>query len=70
MVALAAYEDDELCPVCGGPKSVCQAPENEGRFETGPPVRCHVTTAISQAQEAYKDARAPRALMWGARFKG
>ncbi|MGO1711779.1 hypothetical protein [Corynebacterium variabile] len=64
MLALAAYEEEMTCPVCGGPVSECQSTTAEGRFEVGPPVRCHRRTALLQAQDAYKDAKQSAALMW------
>ena len=69
MLALAEFEDEELCPVCGGPRSVCQAPENEGRFSVPPPTRCFVATAIADAREPYQKAKQPQALMFGAYLK-
>lgn len=69
-LALASYEEDETCPVCGGPKAICQAPENDGRFQVPPPTRCFVATAIADAREPYgKNAKHPQALMFGAYLK-
>ena len=72
MTALAAYQRDEICPLCGWPKDVCQAPESEWLIDATLPTRCHTTTAIKRAQEAraaggggkYDDA-----LLWGAELK-
>lgn len=72
MLALDAYEAEEVCPLCGWPKAVCQARETEMMLEVPLPTRCHVMTAIGRA----KDARAQQgggkhddALSWSARLK-
>lgn len=65
MLALAAYEDG-LCPRCGMPREICQAPESEGRVTVPPPSRCHVTTAILGAQKGYAENQHPGALLFGA----
>lgn len=62
MLALQAYRA-ALCPLCGGPLSVCTSPENELKFKGGLPIRCHATTARSIAMEPYKDQPHNSALM-------
>jgi hypothetical protein len=62
MLALQAYRA-ALCPLCGGPLSVCTNPENELKFKGGLPIRCHATTARSIAMEPYKDQPNNSALM-------
>lgn len=62
MLALQAYRST-LCPLCGGPISVCTAPENEMKFKGGLPIRCHATTARSIAMEPYRDQPHNSALM-------
>lgn len=57
--------DDSLCPRCGQPASICQNPENEGRFDVEAPVRCFMTTDLIRAQEQYGDDVPQReALIW------
>lgn len=62
ILALHAYRA-ALCPLCGGPLSVCTAPENELKFKGGLPIRCHATTARAVAMEPYKDQPHNSALM-------
>ncbi len=64
-LGLAAYEDT-LCPACGRPESVCQNPDNDGRFAVRDPIRCHVTTALSMRRDAdaEKQQLAPDALLY------
>lgn len=67
MLALQRYRVEDLCPICGRPKSVCQAPEAEFMFDVPPPNRCHITTALRRAQKTYLDAAHaphPDALDW------
>lgn len=67
MLALARYKAD-LCPLCGGPRGECTAPDADQHFEALLPVRCHRTTVIRRAQAARP--RTPDthddALLWGA----
>lgn len=72
MTALAKWRNDELCPLCGWPRAICQAPEAEWNLEVPPPTRCHFTTAVRRAQAdraAASGGKADDALLWGARFK-
>jgi hypothetical protein len=62
MLALQAYKAS-LCPLCGGPLSVCTDPENESKFKGGLPIRCHATTARAIAMEPYRDQPNSQALM-------
>ena len=62
MLALQAYRS-ALCPLCGGPISVCTAPENELKYKGGLPIRCHATTARDIAMEPYRDQPHSSALM-------
>lgn len=66
MLGLAAYEQSNICPLCGSPSDLCQAPEAENLAEAGVPVRCHVTTARMRRQEEYKEAKYSGALLWPA----
>lgn len=68
-LALARVEAEDLCPLCGRPRAVCQAAENEDRFTVDPPTRCHATTAVVTAQDAYKDQLAARALLFHAHLR-
>lgn len=52
MISLERYRREHICPLCGGPKEVCQAPYGTFVYSAGVPIRCHVTTAIRQAQRA------------------
>lgn len=71
MLALDAWEAS-LCPMCGWPREVCQAPEAEWSLEATLPTRCHVMTAIRRAQgerEAMGGGKYDDALSWGAQVK-
>lgn len=72
MLAYEAWERDEVCPLCGWPKDVCQARETETLLEVPLPTRCHVTTAIKRAQDGRSSQGGTKhddALLWGARLK-
>lgn len=72
MVALARYRTDELCPLCGWPREICQAAETEWSLDVPLPTRCHVTTAIKRAQEGRASSGGGKqddALLWGARLR-
>jgi hypothetical protein len=64
-LGMAAYEA-ALCPSCNRPESICQNPENDGRFIVRDPIRCHVTTALSLRRDAdaKKTQLAPDALLY------
>lgn len=64
MVALNVYES-MLCPKCGGPISECTAPENEFKYKTGLPTRCHRTTSQLIAADKAAGAAHSKALMFG-----
>jgi hypothetical protein len=70
-LGLAAFEDT-LCPACGRPTSVCQNPDNDGRFAVRDPIRCHVTTALSMRLHADRDKKqlAPDALLYNVELIG
>lgn len=72
MLALETWKSERLCPLCGQPREVCQAPETEFALEVPLPTRCHVTTAVRRAQEAR--AKHPGehddALLWRPQFSG
>jgi hypothetical protein len=72
MLGLRRYRQTEVCPRCGGPKIVCQSPDAENAFESPPPTRCHVSTAIMRAQDAFMASNhspQEQALVWGARTR-
>jgi len=72
MVALAAYRREEICPLCGWPREVCQAAETEWGVTVPAPTRCHITTAIRRAQEGRAGSGTGKhddALLWGAQLK-
>lgn len=64
-MALAYYEAAEKCPVCGGPRSECQNPENEMRYSADPPVRCFYQTTVSREVDQWRsdDRRQTQALI-------
>lgn len=65
-LALQAYKDS-LCSMCGLPVEVCTAAENEGKFKTEGPIRCHKTTALLIAGKKLDPKHMyPEALMFGA----
>jgi hypothetical protein len=70
MRALARWRDREICPACGYPKSVCQDPGTENAVHVLAPTRCHVTTALREAQEAYRHSPGarPDGLLWNVDF--
>lgn len=69
MLALQYYRDG-LCPLCGMPAEVCQAPENEMKVKSPPPTRCHFTTAVGVRRDAQTSGQVkvnhPEALLYGA----
>lgn len=71
MLALQKWRND-LCPSCGWPRSICQAPETEFRLTVPPPTRCHVTTAVDRAQRAYSEQPGAKlgGLLWRAEIRG
>jgi len=73
MLALQAWRDEHLCPLCGGPKEVCQAPYGTYVYGAETPTRCMVTDALDTSRKEYRDAPNPGALLhrpkvavWGA----
>jgi len=67
MLALEQYRREVLCPKCGYPREICQAPETEFALRVPPPTRCHVETALAQAQKE-SEHHTPEALIWGVQF--
>ncbi len=65
MLALAVY-DTTRCPLCGGDRAECQAPENADRYAVEDPTRCHRATALHAAQREYEDQPGFAALLWRA----
>lgn len=63
MVELERWRRENVCPLCGSPVEICQAPEGAFVFGTEPPVRCRVTTALRDAQKAAKELPHPDALI-------
>lgn len=61
-LALAEYEAG-LCPSCFQPLAETTDPAHEGRYHTGPAIRCHRCTATEQASHIYAESPAPGALM-------
>lgn len=52
MLALTAWREQHICPLCGMDKAVCQDPAIENKISVGLPIRCHVTTALRREQSA------------------
>jgi len=69
MLALEAWRRDTLCPLCGGPKEICQAPYGTYIYDTDVPIRCNVKTAIRQAQRAGGDRPDQDALIFPPRVR-
>lgn len=67
ILALAAYRSTR-CPNCGRDIDECTAAGAEGQF-TAEHRRCHATTSLLIAQEAYRENPQPSALMWATRRK-
>lgn len=66
---LEAQEAADRCPLCGLPKLVCRAPENQYGFEPEAE-RCHATWAILQRQDRLGgDDVHNRSLAWSAKVK-
>jgi hypothetical protein len=63
MLGLAKWRQENLCPLCGGPKEVCQADYGVYAYGTRKPVICHVTEALDMARKAWKDHPTPGALL-------
>lgn len=63
MVELERWRRQNLCPLCGFPKEVCQAPYGTYVYGTGEPVRCNVTTALRAAQKEHQGSPHPDALI-------
>lgn len=45
----------QRCPGCNGHLPDTTDPAHEGRYLTGPPLRCHRCTALHQRQDNYRD---------------
>lgn len=71
VMGLSLWEGAYLCPVCGGPKAECQAPEAEMRYKKGELVRCHRATAqLRESKAIREDGREfPEALISGVRYE-
>lgn len=67
MLALNFYRK-MLCKLCGGPLWECTDPKNESTYVSGPPTRCHKTTATARQMEQDREAkiRYPQALLYQA----
>jgi hypothetical protein len=42
------------CPVCGMPLSETTDPDNEGKYEAPPPMRCHACTPLEHRKSEYR----------------
>ncbi|GAA2860145.1 hypothetical protein GCM10020220_056620 [Nonomuraea rubra] len=46
----------DKCPGCGLPLSETTDPENEGRYEAPPPMRCHACTPLEHRKSEYTES--------------
>lgn len=67
MISFAEYKSG-ICPICGYPKEICQAPENTAAFVANPPSRCHATAALRRFQKE-NEYEYPDSLIWSATLK-
>ncbi|MEV0382424.1 hypothetical protein [Nonomuraea sp. NPDC050643] len=53
-----AHHRNELdkCPGCGLPLSETTNPDNEGRYEAPPPMRCHACTPLEHRKSEYTES--------------
>lgn len=77
LLALKDWRTDTLCPLCGQPKEVCQAPYGEYVYGTTPPVICRITEALDTARKEWSKHPTPGALLhfprvapWGTPLDG
>lgn len=71
MLALEEYRREVLCPCgCGFPREVAQSPETEFAVMVPAPTRCHIRTALVEAQKGAVDRPHPEGLLWGAELRG
>ncbi len=68
MLALGMWEATR-CPVCGGDRVECWANENQGRYRTPDPVRCHRETAMARQRKDYADQPGASALIYRAELR-
>ena len=61
-----AFDDVNICPICGGPAALCQDPARQDDWVAQPPVRCHRKTAILQRQSSVTEETNAQmqALLW------
>ncbi|MDF2915994.1 MAG: hypothetical protein K0S70_211 [Microbacterium sp.] len=64
LLALERWRRENLCPLCGYPNEVCQAPYGTFVYGAEEPTRCNVTDALRSAQNAVKDRPNRDALIW------
>ena len=67
--ALHAYRAEHVCPLCGLPKTVCRAKENEGRFKAESE-RCHLSMALARRKHVDIEAgmEHPESLAYSGEF--
>lgn len=59
----------ETCDGCGHPLSQTTDPDNEFRYESRKPVRCHACVALAQAAKPFREDDAPQTLRFGVRHR-
>ena len=67
MLALAEWRS-RRCPNCGRDIDDCTTKDAEGQYNAVHR-RCHATTAVLIAQDAYRENPQPAALMWSSQRK-
>jgi hypothetical protein len=60
-LALESYDRD-TCKGCGHQLTESTRPENEFRYRSELPIRCHACTALGQSAEPYQESHQPQAL--------
>lgn len=67
MLALERHRREALCECgCGFPRAVSQDPATEFAVQVPPPLRCHIRTALVEAQKGADDRPTPEGLLWSA----
>lgn len=69
MLALERWRRENLCPLCGYPTEVCQAPYGTLVIDVDAPVRCNITTAIRGKQSEHKGTAHADALIYRPRVR-
>lgn len=69
VLALEEYRREVLCECgCGFPREISQDPMTEFSLTIPPPTRCHIRTALVDAQKGAEDRPTPEGLVWGVKI--